>query len=190
MGIKISDSAVQKHLQKLQQRYADNNARSVEIGVTDASIAPYATYVEYGWVQRVTPKQQWWFRNQRIDHPPKAGDALVNPPRPFLRGTLKAEGAKWRETMRKALHKTGSPRQALSIVGMQAVQDVQETIRNGGTRKEKFPERAPLTMELYAASSAGKSKTGKNRSSKANASTTKPLVLSGALLHSIGFEVK
>lgn len=190
MGIKVSDSAVQKRMQQLLKRYSDANASRVEVGVTDASVAPYATFVEYGWAQRVTEKQQKWFRSQRIQNPPKAGSALVNPPRPFLRGTMQAEGAKWRETLRKALTRTGNPRRALSILGIQASQDVKETIRNGGTRKEKFPERAPLTMELYAADAAGKFKKGKNRTAKANASTTKPLVLSGALLHSIGYEVK
>lgn len=195
MGIKVNSGNVQAQLAKAVKKYDDSNAQKVEIGVMDASIAEYAQYVEFGWAQSVTAKQQWWFRGQRIKHPPKAGAALVAQPRPFLRGTLAAEQGKWRETLRKALHKYQNSAAALAVLGAIAVQDVQQTITDGGTSKEKFPERSALTMELLAVQSAkatgkGKGKKKKGVSSKSNSTTTKPLVLSGKLLNSIGFEVK
>ena len=172
--------------------------------MTDASIAEYAQYVEFGWVQRVTPKQSL-FLSGAIGRPVPMGDrgqpdfanpaikpgvALVNPPRPFLRGTLVAEQEKWKAVLKKALAGMKDPSTALAVLGTVAAQDVQATIASGGTSKEKFPERAPLTMELYAAQSAGRKTGGKNHSSKASSATTQPMVLSGALLHSISFEVK
>ena len=103
----------------------------------------------------------------------KPGAALVNPPRPFLRGTLVAEQEKWKGVLKKALRGLQDPASALTVLGTVAAQ-----------------ERAPLTMELYAAQSAGRKTGGKNHSSKASSATTQPMVLSGALLHSIAFEVK
>lgn len=186
MGIKVQSSGLEKHF-KTMARKLENGAKSVEIGVTDAAVAPYATYVEYGWVQRVTPKQHKWFIRQGVRNPPKPGSSLVNPPRPFLRGTLTAEGDKWRGIIAAALKKNLNATTALKLAGTQAAQDVRETIRKGGTRTQQFPERSPLTMELI---NPAKGKTRKGKASKANATTTKPLMLTGRLLNSIHFEVK
>lgn len=187
MGMKLEDRGFQERLRKRWERYTDPGVSHVEVGVTDASVAPYAAYVEYGWVQRVTDKQAGYLNRQLGKHTMKAGMALVNPPRPFLKGTMAAEAPKWRETAKKALQKTRDKEKALAILGTQAADDVRMTIKRGGTSKEKFPERAPLTMELYRQQSKGK---GRKGNGGGNASTTKPLVLTGKLLNSIGFEVK
>lgn len=207
MGIKVNSGNIARQIEKVAKQYDQPNAREVEVGVTDASIAEYAQYVEFGWVQSVTPKQSLYLSNAIGQPVPfengqpvwkeaaiKPGSALVNQPRPFLRGTLAAEQGKWRETLRKALHKFQDSAIALAVLGTVAAQDVQETITRGGTSKERFPERSSLTMALYEAAATGGKKKGKKarkgQSAKSNTATTQPLIYSGALLHSIGFEVK
>lgn len=161
------------------------DTRKVEIGVIDdQEIATYASYQEYGWVQRVTRKQAWWFRHQFVSMPPTAGSSLVLPPRPFLRATLHAEAEKWSRIFANAVQATGSVEQALQMVGITAVADIKTTLAAGGTKDEAFEPRAPLTMELYSSEAAGHQTDGTG-----NLSVTKPLVKSGALLNSIGFQL-
>lgn len=163
---------------------------TVHIGVLDSNVAGYATAVEYGWAKRVTPKMSKWFTRQGV--PVRVGTALVNPPRPFLRGTMAAEAEKWKRVAANDLKLTGGDlRHAAGMVGTVAVDDVRETIRKGSTRLQRFPRRSPLTMALYDAMLRGKKKpSGKNVNDRANIRTTKPLEFSGALSHSIAFEVK
>nr|DAO35467.1 MAG TPA: virion morphogenesis protein [Caudoviricetes sp.] len=160
----------------------------VGIGSNHKDVQEYATYVEYGWVQRVTEKQQWWFRGQGIKDPPKAGAALVSQPRPFLRGTLMAEASNWAKGFAASLRESRDIHRSLVELGTQAMQDVQDTIRRGGTRNGQFPERKNLTMELYAADAA-RHKVSKGASAISNSSTRQPLTLSGALQNSIAFQV-
>ena len=102
MGIKVDAGKVTQRLEGLAKQYGNRAAKVVEVGVTDASIAEYAQYVEFGWVQRVTPKQSL-FLSGAIGRPVPMGDrgqpdfanaaikpgvALVNPPRPFLRAIV------------------------------------------------------------------------------------------------------
>jgi hypothetical protein len=201
MGMKLNAAGLTARLGKRYAGLVNPGVSHVEVGVADASIAPYATYVEYGWVQRVTGKQSLFLSNaigkpvpRREDGKPnfqaaaiKPGMALVNPPRPFLRGTMAAEAPKWRETAKKALHKTLDKEKALAILGRQAADDVRMTITSGGTSKGKFPERASLTMELYRQKAEAKGRKGKGGG---NLTTAKPLVLTGKLMNSIGFQVK
>lgn len=100
---------------------------------------------------------------------------------------MAAEAPKWRETAKKALHKTLDKEKALAILGRQAADDVRMTITSGGTSKEKFPERSSLTLELYRQRAESK---GRKSKGGGNLSTAKPLVLTGKLLNSIGYEVK
>jgi hypothetical protein len=201
MGMKLNAGELKARLGKRYAGLVNPGVSHVEVGVADASIASYATYVEYGWVQRVTGKQSLFLSNaigkpvpRREDGKPnfqaaaiKPGMALVNPPRPFLRDTMAAEAPKWRKTAKKALHKTLDKERALAILGRQAADDVRMTITSGGTSKEKFPERSSLTLELYRQKAEAKGRKGKGGG---NLTTAKPLVLTGKLLNSIGFEVK
>lgn len=203
MGIKVDSKAVLRNIQRIRERYDRKGATHVEVGVTDPEIAKYATFVEFGWVQRVTGKQSIFLSNaigkpvpRREGGKPnfqaaaiKPGMALVNPPRPFLRGTMAAEAPKWRETAKKALQKTRDKEKALAILGRQAADDVRMTITSGGTSKEKFPERSSLTLELYRQRAEAKGRKGKSKGG-GNFMTAKPLVLTGKLLNSIGYEVK
>ena len=95
----MPQSKIEQVCQKLQAHVQQqlNSAQKVEVGIIDdAEVATYASYVEFGWVQRVTAKQAGWFIGQGVDHPPKVGSALVNPARPFLRATAAACGKKRR----------------------------------------------------------------------------------------------
>ena len=54
MGMKLNAAGLTARLGKRYAGLVNPGVSHVEVGVADASIAPYATYVEYGWVQRVT----------------------------------------------------------------------------------------------------------------------------------------
>lgn len=205
MGIKVDSKAVLKNIQRIRERYDRKDATRVEVGVTDPEIAKYATYVEYGWAQRVTTKQSLYLSNAIGKPVPRGGDgkfafdkaaikpgtALVNPPRPFLRGTLAAEGGKWLKVLKASLKRGDAPMKALAVVGTIAQQDITETIARGGTSKEKFPERSELTMALLDQAQKGRKRpSGKNASGASASNRTQPLVLTGKLLNAIKFDVK
>lgn len=163
------------------------NAPKVKVGIIDdVEIATYASYQEYGWVQRVTPKQSHWFKSQGISHPPRAGSSLVLPPRPFFRATVAAHSKEWAKLMKQVLDKHGPDgvMLGLQLVGMKATEDLKQTLIDGGTDKEKFPERAPLTLRLYANQSKGHKQDGSG-----NASNPRPLIKTGAMLNALGFQI-
>lgn len=205
MGIKVDSKAVLKNIQRIRKRYDRKGASRVEVGVTDPEIAKYATYVEFGWAQRVTAKQSLYLSNAIGKPVPRGGDgkfawdeaaikpgtALVNPPRPFLRGTLAAEGKKWLKALKTTLKLGDAPMKALATVGVIAQQDITETIARGGTSKEKFPERSELTMAILDQAQKGRKRPrGKNVSATSATNRTQPLVLTGRLLNAIRFDVK
>lgn len=171
-----------KYITPLQQ------AQHVEVGIIDdKEIATYATYVEYGWVQRVTKKQAYWFSKQGLSKAPSAGSALVCPPRPFFRSTLAAKAEDWAEIGAEALKASDGTKdvnKALITVGEVAQADIKETIVRGGIGDEQFERRAPLTMELYENQSANKRKDGTG-----HISGDKPLMKTGAMLRAIGYQL-
>ena len=63
MGMKLNAAGLTARLGKRYAGLVNPGVSHVEVGVADASIAPYATYVEYGWVQRVTGKQSLFLSN-------------------------------------------------------------------------------------------------------------------------------
>ena len=73
---------------------------------------------------------------------------------------------------------------ALNAVGMIASDDVRQTLINGGTSLEQFEGRADLTMALYGLQASGKQTDGTG-----NIQGEKPLVKTGALLNSIGYQL-
>ncbi len=160
--------------------------------LNNPEVATYAAYNEFGWVQHVTAKQQWWFRGQRVKNPPKEGNTLMSPPRPFLRATAAAKKDEWRKAVEEGISALGVQNipQVMELVARQAQVDVQETIRNGGTDQQKFPERSPLTLELYQAKDAKTSKGSKRKIEGDSGSARKQaLFRSGKLLQSIGYEI-
>lgn len=168
-------------------------AARVKIGIIDnPEVATYAAYNEYGWVQRVTPRQSGFLRNNfKVDVMP--GMTLMSPPRPFLRATAKAKSEEWTKTFAEGVQALGIERanKVLELVGRQAQVDVQETIKNNGTGGERFPERSDLTMAIYAEKDA-KTEKGRKRkiSGTSGSGRTQALVRSGVLLGSIGYEVE
>ncbi len=162
------------------------SATRVKVGIIDdPQIAEYATYQEYGWVQRVTPKQHGWF-SHRVSDPPSIGAALVMPARPFLRASVNAYAQKWANVFARAMQMTdGNAAASLQMVGQEAVTDVKQTIANGGTPSDRFAPRAPLTMELNSLEAAGHKTDGTG-----GVSGPKPLFKSGAMLNAVGYALE
>lgn len=187
----MKSQQMQKAVDKLKQdmQQAIKGATKVEVGITDPAVAEYATYVEFGWVQRVTPKQSLFFAGRGVSHPPKAGNSLVNPARPFFRGTIAQRAEHWNKLLKKYVKANGidSLQSGLMLAAQEAQADIVETITRGQVvgGGETFAERSNLTMELYANESADKSKDGTG-----TVDTRKPLEKSGDLVRSIGWRFK
>lgn len=175
---------------------------TAKVGIFDRSVAEYAAYNEYGWVQRVTWKQAEYLSGV-LGHdvktmgmknaPIKPGYTLKNPPRPFLRATARDCAEKWRQKAneRIELHGPKRLRKALQEVAKEAVADIQATINNNGTSKERFPDRSPLTLELYKNNYRFTASGKKRRRQKGAGSTsTKALVDSAKMLHAVGYELE
>lgn len=190
--ISVKNAETIKKLATLAKPAEKGTAFKVGI-IDDPEVATYAAYNEFGWVQQVTNKQQWWFRGWHIENPPKEGNALMSPPRPFLRGTAEAKKDEWRNLIAEGISTLGLQAlpQIIEDTARQAQVDVQETIKNNGTDKEKFPARSPLTLELYKAK-YGTTAKGRPRKIEpdSGAAREQALFLSGALLQSIGYEIK
>lgn len=177
-------------LQKIKNRVLSvkNKGKTCLVGITDPAIATYASFNEFGWVQSVTPKQQVYLSAHGAgEYTPKVGNALVNPPRPFMHATFLANAKKWQKAAKNAKKVLGiaDPEQMLSLIGQKAVNDIQDTIKNAGNEIMSFAERAPMTMRMYENQSAGKKKDGTG-----GVSGSKPLTLSGRMIASVHFEIE
>lgn len=148
MAVKLSRTAREIAANiRAKAKVPDGNQR-VLIGINDAHIAQYAQYNEFGWTWAATRNQHYFFTFQGM--PLAEGALMYSPPRPFLRGTLKAEGKNWSKVfaaVMRANDGVSDLRRALTVVGQQAIADVSETINRGGTKKEKFPERSEFTLK-------------------------------------------
>lgn len=185
MGIKVNRTT---GVRKLAAEVGKVGAPYAEIGITDPEVATYATYNEYGWVQRTTKKQTGYFlRNFGIMLKP--GTPLSSPPRPFMRATFADEVGNWKKILAAGLKAKGvkDARAALEIMARQAQVDIQETIRNNGSRSTKFPDRSFLTTLLYDVKDERK---GRNRTADSGSGRDKALVKVGTMLHSVGYEIK
>lgn len=170
-------------LQQLIDRLKQQQNMNVKVGILDdPDVAKYASCVEFGWTQRVTPKQhyafaQWWGINLPIN------TVLHNPPRPFLRGTLWHYSHMWAVQGVNMLIRNGFNMEiALAYMGQIAGQNVQETIAGGGVQAagQSFDIRSEFTMHVYGL--RGGDGTG-------NVNTTRPMVLTGKMLGSITYRV-
>lgn len=180
---------------KLNDRFSEildssrNKKKSVLIGITDPDIAPYATYLEFGWVQRVTKAQHRFLgRIVGFDNAPRVGGSLVLQPRPFMRSTMEAKAGEWFAKFGAYLKTYGveNLEDALAFIGQEATQDIQTTIENNGPDGgEDFPERKPLTMAIYSA-------LYKNKRTDAESGVTrrKALVKTGAMRTAVHFLIE
>lgn len=177
-------------------------AQSDETGKRGATVAEYASYLEFGWIQDTTKRQSAYLSGvlgydvskYGFKHAPiKPATQLVMPPRPFLRATARAKKEKWAQVFAKAVKGVGVENidDALALLGTRARDDVKETIRNNGTEGEKFAERSDLTMQLYAAKE-GRTATGRKRKiDKTSAVGRKQaLVKTNALHNAITFKIE
>lgn len=183
-------------LKKLTQDLEKASTKVVTVGVRDlknssgTSTQEYANYLEFGWVQKVTGPQSRYLTSVSGKKIPP-GATLMNPPRPFFRGTVDAEGDKWIKYLKNAVthysieNIVTAHQKALSLVGLIAQQDIQHTLANGGPNGSPFPQRAPLTMAIYEAKSRNHKKDGTPNTT----SSTKAGHLTVTLINAIGFEI-
>lgn len=173
-------------VEALLKKMLSQKKKTLVVGViNDGENAQKAQWLEYGWVQRVTPKQRAFFQyNYQI----QLGKTLYMPPRPFLRGTYAQNLAKWKSVALNAFKADYSLEQALALAGEVAVADVKQSMISGGIEGgEKFALRSPLTLEIYAKNT----KAGKHKVKGTNNSTTsRPLIKSGRLLNAIAFDIE
>lgn len=199
--ISVKNAETIKKLATLAKPAEKGTAFKVGI-IDDPEVATYAAYNEFGWVQRVTPKQSVYLsgrlnysvkKNGFANAPIKPGMTLSSPPRPFLRGTADAKKEEWSDLIAQGIKTIGVQQlpKIIELVARQAQVDVQETIKNNGTDKQKFPDRSPLTKELYEGKFSTTSSGRKRKiESDSGAGRDKALLLSGTLLQSIGYEIK
>ena len=199
-----SEGKLDAFLNDLAQR---GQRRSLTVGVLNQSgrsedangptFAQIAKWLEYGWIQQVTPKQRAYFHLAYGRHTtgPNKGKWKVNlgarlrmPPRPFLRGTYSAKIGEWSKLAVSVFRATHDTEKALSAVGEIAVVDIKTAMASGGIPGgERFAERSPLTLYLYALDA----KAGRHRvKGRNNTTTSRPLVKTGKLLNSIAYEIK
>ena len=174
---------LEKRIQKIAERYQTKNATAVRVGVGDAEVAEYASSVEHGWIKTATPELAEYL-SAASGREIKVGTKLTCSPRPFFRATFAAENKKWQALFSKSVVALGVEG-ALSKTGLAMQSDIQNTIASGGTSKTKFEPRHKLTMQIYAREAGKHLKDG----SPGNYATTQPLVLTGALLESIQYEL-
>ena len=193
--VKLSSTAqsIASQIEKKAAEYAKK--RYVMVGINDrdgvkrygdgpTNLATVAQYLEYGWVQVTTRNQQrYFFGPKGIGMP--VGSVLFMPPRPFLRATLRHRATDWAQVFGNAMQANqGDLELALAMVGIQAKDDIQQTIIDAGIDGEEFPRRSPLTQALYEIYNEGHKTDGTG-----NLMGDKPLVRSGLLLDSIHFNV-
>lgn len=158
---------------------------TVEVGFIDPAMAQIAKWQEYGWVQRVTKKQTWWFKNMGgVKSPPKAGSSLVLPPRPFMRDSCRAYADKWSHVFANEMRMRYDMPSALIAVGKRAQEDIQDTIKQGGTPDHKYAPRSKLTQELYQAAGKGHKSDGTGGNSG-----DKPLFRSGQMYGAVSYQL-
>ena len=186
-------------LNQLKKDIEKASKQWVKVGVLAGATYPngtpvsdVATYLEYGWTQKVTKKQlgYLWAHGAHIGR-----NAVLNmPPRPIFRGTAEAKRAKWIKLGTNSLKGINESNalnkitKTLLLLGMVAQEDIQDTIQNGGTGSVSFALRSPMTIAMYGHAINAE---GHKLDDTPNQSTTlKPLYRSGLLSSSIVFNIE
>lgn len=170
----------------------------VDAGAVESNGLPtseLALYLEYGWVQRVTPKQTGFFWAHGLN----VRNTLTLPPRPTFAHTAALNHKKWEKLGAKlltnknfALNPMAVALNALDLVCQVAQGDIQETITTNG--HGTFAPRSPLTVAMYSAPywgrTGGEVRNKKNTSAKNTSMNSKALVYKGDFLRSITYEIE
>lgn len=174
---------------KLLENIKANASKKLLVGIRDPEVATYGMYLEYGWVQRVTPKQNAWLNAQLGTN--YKFSTLSNPPRPFMRATFAQKNKEWVELFKDELVRTQDVKAAFTSLGETVKADIRKTIDQGGCPPGSFPKRSPLTMAMFEALGENKKvrKIQRGESLPNNTTTTQALRLNGTLYASIDMKV-
>lgn len=174
-----------KLMKQLEKAIKETSKIRVVIGITDPDVAKYASFVEFGWAQRVTQRQHNFFFNQGIDL--KVNSLLINPPRPFFRDTINKYLGLWckvgiynykAEIKSDPLNIGNASFKYLESIGRLGKNGLQATIGSGGV-EFGYPQRSNLTITIMSTFRHGKPIGG----------GTKPLEDTGRLFDSINYEM-
>ena len=187
MGIKITDHGIFNDLKK---NAVLNKNTHAEIGIMIPDIATIGMYLEYGWAQAVTSKQNNFLR-ARLGRWGANFKTLYMPPRPFMRATFAEKNKEWKKIFESQIKKTHDVKSALEAMCIMASSDISATIRNNGTASNPFPKRSPLTMAmLQAMGEIDKAKRQqKGQAAVSNTTTDKALMRTGVLEKSITYKI-
>lgn len=166
----------------------------VNTGSGNPSLTQIMEWLNFGWVQAVTPKQSAYFHlNHGINL--KVGNSLVLPPRPFFTGVFYEKREALLEHLKTYLKQGISPRDAVLRVAREMQDAAQAAIAQGHTETMDFARLAPMTMELKAQKAAtdlDKKGRKKRRDSTGFALSDRPFASDGArqMRDAIKYELK
>ena len=189
------------NLKKLKDTISRQAQRTVKVGVWSGAsypngtpVAEVASYLNYGWMQNVTPDQRGWLGAHGVHV--KVGSTLTMPPRPFFRDAIEAKRqdiAKVTEMAKAVLNNIteNTPQKiekALRLLGTIGVEAVQDAIQDGFVGNVSFAIRSPMTMMLYG--NLLESGNHKTDDTPNQSTSRKPLYKSGILAGSIMYEIE
>lgn len=139
---KLSDA-----VEKIRIRLSKMSTCYVEAGVFDNDAARIAGYLEYGWVQYVTHKQQWWIYHHSGGTFLPVGTKLQLVGRRYMQKTFQAHGREWTQKLNRAIeHYNYDTAAALNAIGTIMVQDIRQTY----DEVVRSQPRRPLTQKIMA----------------------------------------
>lgn len=187
MGIKITGHGI---FNDLKRNAVLNKNTHAEIGIMMPDIATIGMYLEYGWVQAVTPRQNNFLR-ARLGRWGVNFKTLSLPPRPFMRATFAEKNKDWKKIFESRFKKTHDAKAALEAMCTMASSDISATVRNNGTASNPFPKRSPLTLAMLdALGETDKARRQqKGQAAESNTTTDKALMRTGVLEKSITYKI-
>jgi len=165
-----------------------------ESGGNKPSLTQIAEWLEFGWVQQVTPKQHTFF-NKKYGIWRETGDVLYLPPRPFFRNPLKERREELMALAKELLRRGYTPEHVILAMARDLQAAMQSAIAKGGSDSEEFPRLSKMTMAIKAhkaAQDAGKNGRKKRRDSTGFALSDRPFASDGGreIANLIAFELR
>lgn len=197
MGLKVSVKT--DRLKALRKSLEENNQK-VTLGLLKSkgsgdkpSLSQIAEWLEFGWVQEVTPKQTGYFNfNYGIYRPP--GDTLFLPPRPFFRWPIQEKQEELLKYAKTALAQGDSPKHVILQMARILQAAMKSAIYQAGTESREFQRLSRMTMQIreqQAAADVGKKGRKKRRDLTGFALSDRPFASDGgrAIADLIAFEL-